>query len=186
MEKLASALSEEGVATVRFEFAYMKKRRQDGRKRPPDRQPVLLDHFREAISACLAETVEGGRFFIGGKSMGGRMASHVVAQMGTQSAICGAVCFGYPFHPPGKPERWRTSHFQDLQRPVKIIQGTRDPFGKKQEVEAQRLGSADNVCVSWLDGGDHDYRPLARQPETHDEMISQAASVAAAFIHQWE
>lgn len=187
MEQLASALSAEGVATLRFEFPYMKKRRQDGRKRPPDRQPVLLDHFRGAIATLLAEPVEeGSRLFIGGKSMGGRMASHMIAQAGLQSEVCGAICFGYPFHPPGKPDRWRTSHFQDLQRPLQIIQGTRDPFGRKQEVEAQDLGSMGNVYLSWLDGGDHDYRPLARQPESHDEMIQQAARVAAGFIHCWK
>lgn len=187
MDRLASALSAEGIATLRFEFPYMEKRRQDGRKSPPDRQPVLLDHFRGAIATLLAEPEEeGSRLFIGGKSMGGRMASHMIAQADLQSEVCGAICFGYPFHPPGKPERWRTSHFQDLQRPFQIIQGTRDPFGRKQEVEAQDLGSMENVYLSWLDGGDHDYRPLARQPESHDEMIQQAANVAAGFIHCWK
>ncbi len=186
MERLGSALAAEGVATLRFEFPYMQKRRQDGRKRPPDRQPVLLNHFREVIATLLAESDEGNSLFVGGKSMGGRMASHIIAQADLQPEICGAVCFGYPFHPPGNPERWRTSHFQDLQRPLQIIQGTRDPFGRKYEVEAQGLDSVENVHLSWLDDGDHDYRPLARQPETHDEMIRQAATVAAGFIHCWK
>lgn len=116
--------------------------------------------------------------------MGGRMASHIIAEADLPSDVCGAVCFGYPFHPPGRPERWRTSHFRDLQRPLQIIQGTRDPFGRKPEVEAQGVDSQTNVCLSWLEGGDHDYRPLARQPETHDELIRHAASMAAGYMRR--
>ncbi|MBL3556570.1 MULTISPECIES: alpha/beta fold hydrolase [Marinobacter] len=184
METLVSGLAEEGVATLRFEFPYMEKRRQDGRKRPPDRQSVLLNWFREAIATALAEPGDGSPLFIGGKSMGGRMASHIIAEADLPSDVRGAVCFGYPFHPPGRPERWRTSHFRDLQRPLQIIQGTRDPFGRKPEVEAQGVDSETNVRLSWLEGGDHDYRPLARQPETHDELIRQAAGVAAGYMRR--
>ncbi len=80
MDRLASSLSSEGVTTLRFEFPYMEKRRQDGRKRPPDRQPVLLERFRQAIVDIGQESAEGRRIFIGGKSMGGRMASLMIAQ----------------------------------------------------------------------------------------------------------
>ena len=184
MDMLVSRLAEEGVATLRFEFPYMEKRRQDGRKRPPDRQPVLLSCFREAIATALAEPGDGSPLFIGGKSMGGRMASHIIAEADLPSHVRGAVCFGYPFHPPGRPARWRTSHFQDLQRSLQIIQGTRDPFGRKTEVESQGVDSETNVRLSWLEGGDHDYRPLARQPETHEELIRQAASMAAGFMRR--
>lgn len=185
METLVSGLAEEGVATLRFEFPYMEKRRQDGRKRPPDRQTVLLSWFRRAITSVLAETGDRSPLFIGGKSMGGRMASHIIAETELQSEVCGAVCFGYPFHPPGKPEHWRISHFQSLQRPLQIIQGTRDPFGRKQEVEAKPLTAEGELYLSWLEGGDHDYRPLARQPETHDQLIRQGAGVAAGFMRRW-
>ncbi|PXX90874.1 alpha/beta hydrolase [Marinobacter vulgaris] len=183
MERLASALSEEGVRTLRFEFPYMEKRRLDGRKRPPDRQPVLLEHFRRVIDEIAAEAAAGGPIFIGGKSMGGRMASHIIAQGDLPPDVSGAVCFGYPFHPPGKHERWRTIHFQDLQRPLQIIQGSRDPFGRRSEVEARGLETVDNLNLSWLEGGDHDYRPLARQQQSQEAMILRAASLAAAFIH---
>ncbi|KPP98955.1 alpha/beta fold hydrolase [Marinobacter sp. HL-58] len=183
MERLASALAEEGVTTLRFEFPYMQKRRQDGRKRPPDRQPVLLESFREAVNAVMAEPGSNS-VFVGGKSMGGRMASLMIAQEDLHPAICGAVCFGYPFHPPGKGDRWRTDHFRDLQRPVQIIQGTRDPFGKRPEVEEKGVDSIKSVSLSWLEGGDHDYRPLARQPENHEQMIRQAARLAADFMRR--
>lgn len=184
MDRLASSLSSEGVTTLRFEFPYMEKRRQDGRKRPPDRQPVLLERFRQAIVDIGQESAEGRRIFIGGKSMGGRMASLVIAQAGLHPDVCGAVCFGYPFHPPGKPDRWRTAHFDGLQRPLQIIQGTRDPFGRKAEVEQQGVDAMANVSLAWLEGGDHDYQPLARQPESHDEMIHQAARLASDFMYR--
>lgn len=187
MEEMAVALSVEGVSVVRFEFPYMEQRRRDGRKRPPDRQPVLLEHFRQAVATIAAETTGGGPIFVGGKSMGGRMASHMITQTGVQPEICGAVCFGYPFHPPGKRDQWRTSHFQDLRRPLLIIQGTRDPFGKMQEVESHGAATLEkNVHLSWLEGGDHDLRPLARQAENHNDMIRQAASAAAAFMQCWK
>lgn len=181
MDSLVSALSLEGVTTLRFEFPYMEKRRQDGRKRPPDRQPVLLQHFREAVAAATGAG-EGAGIFVGGKSMGGRMASLMLAQADFHPEIRGAVGFGYPFHAPGKPDIWRTGHFSDLERPLLIIQGTRDPFGRKVEVEERRVGRAGNVDIAWLEGGDHDFRPLARQPESHDQMIRQAARLAAAFM----
>lgn len=185
MESLASALAEQGVTVLRFEFPYMEKRRQDGRKRPPDRQPVLLEYFRQAVASVLAESADDGPVFVGGKSMGGRMASHLVARQELQAGIRGAVCFGYPFHPPGKQDSWRTGHFEDLQRPLLVIQGTRDPFGRKTEVQQQEIGSVGNVSLSWLEGGDHDYRPLARQPESHDDLIRRAAGLAAGFMRSF-
>lgn len=182
MELLAAALSAQGVTTVRFEFPYMEKRREDGKKRPPDRQPTLLGHFRTVI----AETCDGidgqAGVFVGGKSMGGRMASILAAEPGIDDAVRGAVCFGYPFHPPGKNDRWRTDHFQSLCRPIQIIQGTRDPFGKQAEVEARALDTLENVNLAWLEGGDHDYRPLARQSESREDLIQQAAAAAARFM----
>lgn len=182
MESLVSALGAEGVTTLRFEFPYMAKRRADGRKRPPDRQPVLLEHFRKVIAEIGEHADSSGPLFIGGKSMGGRMASLVAAQAGLAPEVRGVVCFGYPFHPPGKPERWRTEHFSGLQCPVQIIQGTRDPFGRQAEVEESGLDEWANVSLAWLEGGDHDFRPLARQPENQDDLVRQAASLAADFM----
>jgi len=180
MEHLSGAMASEGVATARFEFRYMERRREDGRKRPPDRQPVLLSRFREVIQQVRRE--HGGRIFVGGKSMGGRMASLLAAEPDLADTLSGCVCFGYPFHPPGKPERWRVEHFDRFCCPVMIVQGTRDPFGKQEEVRHCQALSGSNCRIHWLEGGNHDFKPLARQPETQELLIQNAAKAAAAFM----
>lgn len=180
MESLSEALVLQGITTIRFEFPYMERRRDDGRKRPPDRQPALLAHFREVIRQVAADY--GGKIFIGGKSMGGRMASILAAETDLPEVVNGCVCFGYPFHPPGKSRQWRVDHFDQFCRPVMIIQGTRDPFGKRDEVEQCERLAASDCRIHWIEGGDHDLKPLAKQPETRDVMIQNAARAAAAFM----
>lgn len=178
MEQLSGSLACSGVATVRFEFPYMQLSRQDGRKRPPDRQPVLLAHFRDVIR----QVAGNGPVFIGGKSMGGRMASLLAAEAGMAGILNGCICFGYPFHAPGKPDRWRVEHFDSFRCPVMIIQGTRDPFGKREEVEGCKMLSTADCRIHWLEGGNHDFRPLAKQPETQYQLIELAAQTAAEFM----
>lgn len=177
MDELSAALDAEGVATVRFEFPYMEKRRQDGKKRPPDRQPRLLERFRGVLATVQAEVGDACPVVIGGKSMGGRMASMLAAE---DAGIDGVVCFGYPFHPPGKPDNWRIEHFPRIDCPILVIQGTRDPFGKPDEVAGRQeeLGACQIV---WLEGGNHDFQPLARQPESRQDLIGKAASQVRSF-----
>ncbi|MEE2762375.1 MAG: alpha/beta family hydrolase [Pseudomonadota bacterium] len=179
MDTLALQLDEHGTACARFEFPYMQKRRDDGRKRPPDRQPVLLDAFRQVVQDVRAEVGPQPRLFIGGKSMGGRMATLLAAESGRD--IDGVLCFGYPFHAPGKPERWRTEHLPDISVPVMVVQGTRDPFGKKTEVD-ERGEIAGIQRWLWLEGGNHDFQPPAKQPETQSDLITQAAREASQFM----
>lgn len=181
MEEMAECLARQGITSVRFEFPYMVKRREDGRKRPPDRQPALLQSFEQVLTEISSTLGEGRPVFIGGKSMGGRMASLLAAQSRLAGRFLGVVCLGYPFHPPGRPDRWRIEHFDDVWCPVCVIQGTRDPFGKRDEVEQELLPPA-NLKLVWLEGGNHDLKPLARQPESHSMLLEQAAGAAAAFI----
>ncbi|MGM0767316.1 MAG: alpha/beta family hydrolase [Pseudomonadota bacterium] len=181
MVDLAEQLGRQGITTVRFEFPYMVKRRNDAKKRPPDRQPVLLEHFEKVLKEVSGELSAGRPVFIGGKSMGGRMASLLAAQARLEGSFRGVVCFGYPFHPPGKPDRWRTAHFGEFWCPVCVVQGTRDPFGKRDEVESE-VPTDPNLKLVWLEGGNHDLRPLARQPESPAAMLELAAGAAAAFI----
>ena len=140
MTAVARGLEARGIGVVRFEFPYMKAGR-----RVPDREPVLLQAWRDVV----AEHGGGAAVAIGGKSMGGRMASMVA----DEAEVRALICFGYPFHPPGKPEQVRTAHLEHLRTPALILQGTRDPFGTRDDVAGYRLSK--NIRVDWIEGGDH-------------------------------
>ncbi|WP_246166670.1 alpha/beta family hydrolase [Marinobacter salinexigens] len=180
MEALASALEKEGIACVRFEFPYMVKRREDGKKRPPDRQPKLLECFSGVVDAVLKDVGPDSLVLIGGKSMGGRMATLLATE---KKGIEGVACFGYPFHPPGKLDRWRTDHFKDVEAPVLIVQGTRDPFGKPDEV-ADHLGAQPGILLHWLEGGNHDFQPPVRLQKSQQGLIEEAAAETRRFIDE--
>ena len=180
MEELSAALEREGIGTIRFEFPYMQKRRQDGKKRPPDREPVLLEYFSGVIDRVRAELGSGSLILVGGKSMGGRMASILASR---RDDIDGVICFGYPFHPPGKLDRWRTAHFRDLNCPILVLQGTRDPFGKPDELEDHQQ-ELEAIDLRWLEGGNHDFQTLKSQPQTQSELIAQAARETRIFVDE--
>lgn len=180
MKELAEALDQNGIPSARFEFLYMQKRRDDGKKRPPDRQPKLLERFADAVDQVRQEVGTECLLLVGGKSMGGRMASILASE---RTGIDGVACFGYPFHPPGKPDRWRTGHFSQLTCPMLVVQGTRDPFGKREElveVESEMSG----IKVHWLEGGNHDFQPLARQNCSQKHLIFEAAKETRHFVDQ--
>ncbi|MCC4308593.1 dienelactone hydrolase family protein [Alcanivorax marinus] len=176
MARMAALLAARGVTVARFEFAYMARRREEGVKAPPDRAPKLLDRFRAARAAVAEQAA--GPLWVGGKSMGGRMATLLLAA--PDPAVAGAVVFGYPFHPPGKPERTRLDHFPDLTGPLLICQGERDPFGRREEVEGYRL--SDPVTLHWAFDGDHDLKPRQRSGSDHEANLTAAADRAAAFM----
>tara|TARA_B100002003_G_scaffold51180_1_gene46395 strand:+ start:249 stop:896 length:648 start_codon:yes stop_codon:yes gene_type:complete len=180
MEELSAALEREGIGTIRFEFPYMQKRRQDGKKRPPDREPVLLEYFSGVIDRVRAELGSGSLILVGGKSMGGRMASILASR---RDDIDGVICFGYPFHPPGKLDRWRTAHFRDLNCPILVLQGTRDPFGKPDEL-ADHQQELEAIDLRWVEGGNHDFQTLKSQPQTQSELIAQAARETRIFVDE--
>lgn len=180
MEELSAALEREGIGTIRFEFPYMQKRRQDGKKRPPDREPVLLEYFSGVIDRVRAELGSGSLILVGGKSMGGRMASILASR---RDDIDGVICFGYPFHPPWKLDRWRTAHFRDLNCPILVLQGTRDPFGKPDEL-ADHQQELEAIDLRWLEGGNHDFQTLKSQPQTQSELIAQAARETRIFVDE--
>jgi len=160
---------------ARFEFPYMAARHRDGRRRPPDREAVLLDTWREVIAALGA-----ARLTIGGKSMGGRMASLVA----DECAVRGLVCLGYPFHPPGRSERLRTAHLVALRCPTLIVQGTRDPFGTAQEVAGYALSPA--IRVHWIADGDHNLKPRKASGRRAADALSEAVAAVANFLRGLE
>jgi predicted alpha/beta-hydrolase family hydrolase len=174
MRDFARALSGLGVSVVRFEFPYMARRKR-GAKSAPDRAPVLLESYRE-VARELGRDHSLGALYIGGKSMGGRMASMVADELGVR----GVVCLGYPFHPPGRLEQTRTAHLTELRTRCLIVQGTRDPFGTPEEVAAYELSS--RIRVHWIDTGDHSLAPLRSSGGDARATLLEAAEAAAAFM----
>lgn len=175
MTAFAEGLAARGVGVVRFEFPYMAARRVDGKKRPPDRAPKLLEAWRDILSKYRQEQKT---VFVGGKSMGGRMATMLAAE----EEVSGVVCLGYPFHPPGKPEKLRVEHFPDIKAPVLICQGERDSFGKREEVEAMSLPVP--FRLHWCADGDHDLKPRKASGLTAEENWRDAVDAIAAFIKE--
>lgn len=176
MNRIAEGVAARGVRVLRFEFPYMAGRRFGGKKRPPDRQPVLLQTWHTVIDQVRMTAVGAPRLFIGGKSMGGRMASLVADEKGAD----GLICLGYPFHPPGKPEKLRTEHLEMLACPALILQGERDPFGTRDEVKGYKLSDSINMC--WLADGNHDLAPRKKSGHTTEENLASAIGYIVDFI----
>jgi predicted alpha/beta-hydrolase family hydrolase len=175
MDFFARALAAQDLRVARFEFPYMAARRADGKRRGPDRAPVLLEAWREAVR----ELGPAERLAIGGKSMGGRIASMVADEFGVRAL----VCLGYPFHPPGRPEATRTAHLEHLQTPALIVQGTRDPFGSREDVAAYSLAAG--IRIHWIEEGDHDLSP-ARTAAARSAAWAGAAEAVAGFLAELE
>jgi predicted alpha/beta-hydrolase family hydrolase len=162
LNDVARGVAAHGIRVVRFEFPYMAARRTAGKRGAPDRQPVLLQTWRDVV----AELGGGERVVIGGKSMGGRMATIVADEL----RVRGVVCLGYPFHPPGQPERLRTAHLETMRTPALIVQGRRDPFGTADEVAAYRLSPT--IRLQWLDG----------QHSLKGKQLAEAIEASAQFV----
>lgn len=173
MAAFAQGLGERGLHVLRFEFPYMAARRRDGRKRPPDRQPRLLETWQQVIARLGPR-----RLAIGGKSMGGRMASLVAGQ----PEVSALVCLGYPFHPTGKPDRLRTEHLKELRTPCLIVQGSRDPFGTREEVPGYGLAPA--VRLHWAEDGNHDLVPRKASGRSAEQNWAEAMDAICAFLEQ--
>lgn len=172
MATIARAVAGNGIRVVRFNFPYMTRARIEGRKRPPDPEPVLMDTFRTVIAA----QPSGRRLVLGGKSLGGRMASRIVDEV----HAAGLVCLGYPFHPPGRPDRLRTAHLLHLRTPALICQGTRDPFGSQEEVSKYTL--SDSIKIVWIGDGDHGFKPRKASGRSEAENLAAAAAAVATFV----
>jgi predicted alpha/beta-hydrolase family hydrolase len=169
MAAFAEGLAAAGLRVARFEFPYMAARRGGGR-RPPDRQPVLLDTWRQVIAHF------GTAAVIGGKSMGGRMASLVADETG----VAGLVCLGYPFHAAGKAEKPRVAHLEGLKTRTLICQGERDPMGNRETVAGYKLSK--NIRLHWLADGDHSFKPRAARGRTEAQNRAEAIAAVAGFV----
>ncbi len=176
MTFFAHHLARAKVRVIRFEFPYMVASSRDGKRRPPDRAPVLIESWEREI----AHAREGGspldRLAIGGKSLGGRIASLIADRVG----VAGLVCLGYPFHAVGKPDERRIEHLQTLRLPTLICQGVRDPFGDAGEVPSYPL--SERIEIAWLPEGDHNFTPSARGGRSHEQNLLEAVDHVVGFL----
>ena len=173
MNTVARGLASPEVRVARFEFPYMRARREAGRRGgAPDREPVLRDAWKDTI-----ERLGGAaRLVLGGKSMGGRIASMVADEVGAR----GLVCLGYPFHPPGRPDKLRTKHLENLETPALIVQGTRDTFGTAEDVAGYALSRT--IRVHWIEDGDHSFKPRASSGRTEAQNMADAIAAVRGFV----
>ncbi|SDQ83316.1 alpha/beta fold hydrolase [Pseudovibrio sp. Tun.PSC04-5.I4] len=180
MNRFADAAAQNGIAVARFEFGYMAKRRETGKKAPPPRADKLISEYQNVVQAIAEETE--GPVLIGGKSMGGRVAAMLAGSESLPARVVGIVCLGYPFHTSAKKELadWRFEPLQKSQRPILIAQGDRDQMGCQLDVEAVEL--PEFVRLHWLEDGNHDLAPRGASPATWKGNIEQAAKETAAFF----
>lgn len=174
MNDMAGRLAGLGVNVLRFEFPYMAQRRVDGVKRPPNPAGKLQECWREVFAVVRRHVA--GVLAVGGKSMGGRMASLVADELGVDAL----VCLGYPFYAVGKPEKPRVEHLASLRTRALIVQGERDALGNREAVEGYSL--APGIEVFWLVAGDHDLKPLKASGFAHSDHLAGAAQKVAEFL----
>jgi uncharacterized protein len=171
MYAMAQGLAKHGYRVARFEFPYMAARRTGGRRGAPDREPVLRETWLKVV-----ETLGREHLIIGGKSMGGRIASLVA----DEAAVAGLVCLGYPFHPVGNPTQLRVQHLENLKTPTLILQGERDSFGGREEVAAYKLSRA--IRLKWLTDGDHSFKPRKSSGATEAQNLETAIVEIDSFV----
>lgn len=172
MQSIAERLAAQQIGVLRFNFPYMQLIEQTGKRRPPNPMPVLMEHFQQVING-----IEHRPLFIGGKSMGGRVAS-LIGQECNQ--VHGLVLLGFPFHPVGKPEKYRGEHLETMQIPTLLLQGERDTFGNREELASFNLSK--NITTHWLKDGDHSFKPRKASGLTLEDNLDSAAENIAAFI----
>jgi predicted alpha/beta-hydrolase family hydrolase len=182
METFARLLAERGLAVTRFEFDYMAARRTGGKRRPPPRAELLMTQYLPVVEAVASAMTRRQALLIGGKSMGGRVASLVADDLYRAGRVGGLVCLGYPFHPPNKAGELRTAHLATLSCPALIVQGERDPFGNRADVDGFTLSSA--IRFHWAADGDHDLTPRTGLGHTRCGNLETAAEAVVDFARR--
>ena len=176
MQTFAEGLAKRGFHVVRFEFPYMHDRRKTGIKKLPNQVPILLKTWTSVVDHFGSHNL-----IIGGKSMGGRIATMYAKELETRGTpVKGIVCLGYPFHPPGKPEKMRTEHLISLKTATLICQGERDIFGTQEDVKSYKLSKS--ISYYWLTDGDHGFKPLNKSGFTEQQNWVSALDAITHFI----
>lgn len=174
MNYFADNLAKHGFGVVRFEFPYMAGRRTGGKKRPPNPMKALIETWMDVINELGAKNL-----IIGGKSMGGRVASMVA----DEAKVKGLILLGYPFHAPGKTaDEKRIGHLAKLKTPTLICQGTRDTLGNFDEVKAYKLSP--KIKMHWLEDGDHGFKPRKKSGLSEEQNWESAIAAIASFAHK--
>jgi predicted alpha/beta-hydrolase family hydrolase len=186
MTSYASGLAARGITVVTFNFPYMEQKR-----RTPDRAPVLEDAFRRAVVGAAGHPdVRAAKLFIGGKSMGGRMATHLGTYLDKWPDTpkpAGIIAFGYPLAPPrSKRTGDRVSHLKALTIPTLIVQGTRDPFGGPDEVKEAVFdgGAQPPIDIVTVQGGDHSFAVLKSSGREQAAVHAEILDGVAAWIRE--
>ena len=175
-------LNQQHITVLRFNFPYMVKRQLDGKRRPPDRMPTLIERYQTLLATMPMPA--NLPLFIAGKSMGGRVAAMLANDQHciTEYAIKGVVCIGYPFHPIKKTEKLRLTPLQQTQLPTLILQGERDALGNKEEIAEYELAS---LCqLHFFADGDHDLKPRVKSGFTLENHLQQATTIISEFIDE--
>ncbi|MDP0588526.1 MAG: alpha/beta hydrolase [Candidatus Endonucleobacter bathymodioli] len=179
MVTMATLLCERNITVVRFNFPYMQQQQATGRKRPPDRKPKLIECWNEVIKQV--KTRSSAPIFIGGKSMGGRIATMLEPDTMSKLLVSGVICIGYPFYGAGKQDNPRIEHLKTVLLPHLIIQGDRDTMGNITTVLTYPLSKL--IDIYWLKDGSHDLCPRKSSGLTHNQHLDKAAEVISNFIH---
>ena len=177
MRHFAEGLARRGIDTVTFNFVYMEQGR-----RAPDTKTRLETTYRAAIEATRARvTPTSTRLVIGGKSMGGRIASQVAASDEPSVDVHGLIFLGYPLHPPGRPERRRDAHLPSIAVPMLFVQGSRDPFGTRDEIQPV-VDACEAGRLHIVDGGDHSLKVRGKRAPAPEEIYETVQDVMAEWI----
>ena len=176
----AKQMAARGVTTATFDFPYVIEHRK-----VPDKAPVLEQSWRDALAAARKNaSFTGFPLFIGGKSMGGRISSHLAAQQ--IGGIRGLVFFGYPLHPPGRLDQRRDAHLPDIREPMFFIQGTRDPFGTADDMTRMLPKLSAGSAVHEVVDGDHSFKVrVSVAGRSQDAVFAEIFDAAAAFIRRY-
>ena len=180
MEDMAQLIANRGITVHRFEFDYMAERHKTRKRRPPPRAENLIEEFQQAITELRDYIGDGSAFFIGGKSMGGRIATMMADELHGAKHISGTIALGYPFHPEKKPDQLRIEHLTNLKCPALFLQGERDPLGNRDEVESYDLSSS--IKIVWAPDGDHHLSPRKKSGHTNEDNLANAAREISKFI----
>lgn len=180
MSAFANGLGARGIAVVRFEFNYMRNFRRDGVRRPPSRLDVLQEEWRAVLNMFGSQ-----KLIIGGKSMGGRIASMLLSDLGLiRSRVIGLVCLGYPFHSPRNPKKTRVDHLRSIKTPTLICQGERDILGNKEEING--YGLPKSISIHWLPDGDHSFKPRKASGLDQNRNLKSAINAIQKFVYELE